>query len=601
MNLQEFRRILKITLFLPLLLLLLLAVVLAWQIRRTLAEELLIDRSDRITAQLNDLQRLIVDQDSGLHGYELRQDSLSLGLFQTSNASVTNAFAGLAALVKGDPDQEMSTRRLHDSHAMWFRLAKQIQSTVNAASAGNRALLDLNEREAMNSLREQIRGMLQIEAVRRQQQRRVTATQVRMLMTVLLASAIMLGFFLGIFTQRNLKKVSQAFRASLDNANRRADELRESQQWLQTTLESMGDGLIASDRDGNVKFMNLVAQNLTGWNLSEAQGRPIASIFRILDDESRHSEQTLVGLTETAASLPGLGSHSVLQRKEGSELLIDHKASPILGASGEVTGTVLVFRDVTEQRRAEAALLANEKLAVAGRLAASIAHEIHNPLDAVANLHYLMERENDPAQLQRYLAMAQQELARTLQISRAMLGLYREPKVPVRVHLRELLESVLLLLESRFKNAAMGVERNLQIDARVEGFPGELRQVFANLITNAADAAGSQGRIRLQLEAVPSELNSPPGAAVTITDNGPGISEAVRDKLFQPFFTTKGENGTGLGLWVSRGIVEKHGGTLEVANSTDPELNGAQVRVYLPAFSTPALPNGIQLPVSHSD
>lgn len=600
MNLREFRRILKITLLLPLLLLLLLALVLAWQIQRTLAEQLLIDHSDRITAQLNDLQRLIVDQDSGLHGYELSRDSLSLGLFQTSNASVTNAFARLAALVKGDPDQELSTRRLRDSHAMWLRLAKQIQSTVNVESATHRTLLDLDEREAMDGLREQIRGMLQIETVRRQQQRRVTATQVRMLMTVLLASAITLGFFLGIFTQRNLKKVSQAFQTSLDDAHRRADELRESRQWLQTTLESMGDGLIASDHDGNVKFMNPVAQSLTGWSLSEAEGRPIASIFRILDYESRDSAHILAGLTETTASLTGLANHSVLQQKDASELLIDHKASPILGTSGEVTGSVLVFRDVTEQRRAEAALLANEKLAVAGRLAASIAHEIHNPLDAVANLHYLMERENDPEQQQRYLAMAQQELARTLQISRAMLGLYREPKVPVRVQLRELLESVLVLLESRFKNESMQVERNLQMEARIEGFPGELRQVFANLITNAADAAGRGGRIRVQLEAVPSELNSHPGAAVTITDSGPGISEALRGKLFQPFFTTKGENGTGLGLWVSRGIVEKHGGTLEIANSTDPEVPGAQVRVYLPAFATPALAHGVEQSVSRT-
>lgn len=600
MNLQEFRRILVITLFLPLLLLLLLALVLAWQIQRTLDEQLRIDRSDRITAQINDVQRLVADQDSGLHGYELSHDPVFHSLFQTSNASLMVTFDHLTALVKGDPDQELSTRQLRDSYTVWLSLAKQIQSTLDAGSASIQSSLILNERQAMASLRERIRSMLQLEAARRQQQRRSTAAQVRMLMTVLLVSSITLGFFLGVFTRRNLKRVSRAFRTSLDNANRRAEQLHESQQWLQTILESMGDALIASDRNGNVRLMNPVAQKLTGWDLSEAEGRPAGDIFRIVATKSRELAQTLAGSTEPLPSTPGLASHSVLQRRDGSELLIDHEASPILGPSGEVTGTVLVFRDVTEQRRAEAALLANEKLAAAGRLAASIAHEIHNPLDAVANSHYLMEREKDPVQLQRYLAIAQQELARTLQISRSMLGLYREPNKPVRVNLREVLEGALVLLESRFKNESMQVERSLEAEVGVEGFPGELRQVFANLLTNAVEAARPHGRIKVRLEAVSSEINNPPGAVVTITDSGPGISEEMRGKLFQPFFTTKREHGTGLGLWVSRGIVEKHGGRLEIANSRDAEVPGAEVCVYLPAQVAAAIPRGAEQSISHS-
>ena len=166
-----------------------------------------------------------------------------------------------------------------------------------------------------------------------------------------------------------------------------------------------------------------------------------------------------------------------------------------------MAGVVLVFRDVTDLRQREAALMAHEKLAVAGRLSASIAHEIHNPLDSVANLHYLMANESDPALQQRYLAMAQQELNRTLQISRAMLGLYREPKAPVEVDLRELLESVLLLLDRQLKDQSVTVERKLEEGASVQGFPGELRQVFTNLITNAAEAAGPGGRVQVLLEA----------------------------------------------------------------------------------------------------
>ncbi len=188
---------------------------------------------------------------------------------------------------------------------------------------------------------------------------------------------------------------------------------------------------------------------------------------------------------------PAATNHSLLIAKDGTEYLIDQSAAPIRDAKGEVAGVVLVFRDVTDLRRREAALMAHEKLAVAGRLSASIAHEIHNPLDSVANLHYLMANETDAALQQRYLAMAQQELNRTLQISRAMLGLYREPKAPVEVDLRELLESVLLLLDRQLKDQSVAIDRRLGDGVSIQGFPGELRQVFTNLITNASRSVGA--------------------------------------------------------------------------------------------------------------
>jgi len=201
----------------------------------------------------------------------------------------------------------------------------------------------------------------------------------------------------------------------------------------------------------------------------------------------------------------------------------------------------------------------------------------------VANLHYLMAGESDPALRERYLNLAQQELNRTLQISRAMLGLYREPKAPVEVDLREVLRSVLLLLDRQLKDQSVTVERQLVESVSIQGFPGELRQVFTNLVTNAAEAAGPGGRVLMVLDACMA-ADIPSGAMVTITDSGPGISEDYQAKLFKPFFTTKGELGTGLGLWVSRGIVEKHGGKIELTNSTDPMLSGAMVRVYLPSL-----------------
>jgi PAS domain S-box-containing protein len=577
-NLHQFRQILVVTLLLPLVLLLLLALVLAWQIQRTLREQRRIDHTDRITAQLNEMERLVVDQETGLRGYQLTRDPTTLEPYQNAEGSLHLAFDSLLLLVREDPDQLRRLRQVRDSHELWMGFAGRALDNLRAGKIFGDTALDLNGAQLMAALRTQIGAMTQVEVKRRDEEVRSTNSQVRTLMTILLASSIGIGFFLGIVTQRNLKRVSLAFRASLEEAHQRADELIESRQWLQTTLESVGDALIACDRHRCVELMNPVAQQLTGWTLEEAKGKPLETVFRAVDERTREAVKT----SEGEADEKGPSNYSLLIAKDGAEYLIDQSAAPIRDASGQVAGVVLVFRDVTDLRRRDAALMAHEKLAIAGRLSASIAHEIHNPLDSVANLHYLMANENDPALQQRYLGMAQQELNRTLQISRAMLGLYREPKAPVEVELRELLASVLLLLDRQLKDQSVKAVRKLGESVSVQGFPGELRQVFTNLITNAGDAAGPGGRVQVLLESSPTD--SRPGAIVTISDSGPGIPPELQAKLFQPFFTTKGEQGTGLGLWVSRGIVEKHGGTIELSNSDDAAFPGAIVRVYLPAL-----------------
>jgi PAS domain S-box-containing protein len=582
-NLHQFRQILITTVLLPLVLLLLLALVLAWQIQRTLREQRRIDHTDRITAQLNELERLVVDQETGLRGYQLTRDPTTLEPYQNAEGQLHQTLDRLLLLVREDPDQLRRLRQVRDSHELWMGFAGRAMDNLRAGKLFGDTGLDLNGAQLMAALRTQLGAMTQVEVHRRDEEVQSTNSQVRTLMTVLLASSIGVGIVLGIYTQRNMKKVSAAFRTSLEEAHERADELVESRQWLQTTLESVGDGLIACNQQRRVELMNPVAQRLTGWTLEEAKGRRLETVFRTVDEETREPVKNPGEETDD----PAAKNHALLLAKDDSEYLIDQSAAPIRDARGRVAGVVLVFRDVTDVRKREAALMAHEKLAVAGRLSASIAHEIHNPLDSVANLHYLMEKETDSALQQRYLAMAQQELNRTLQISRAMLGLYREPKAPVEVNMRELLQSVLLLLDRQLKDQFVAVQRKLEEDALIQGFPGELRQVFTNLITNAAEAAGPRGRVQVLLE---SELpaDTRPGAMVTISDSGPGVPESVQAKLFKPFFTTKGELGTGLGLWVSRGIVEKHGGKIELTNSTDPAYPGAAVRVYLPALGPAA-------------
>jgi len=329
--------------------------------------------------------------------------------------------------------------------------------------------------------------------------------------------------------------------------------------------------------------MNPIAEDLTGWSLAEAATRPLQQVFHIVHEHTRKDAENPVEKVRRLNKVIGLANHTALIARNGTEYVIDDSAAPIRDKNSNLIGIVLVFRDVTDQKRTEAALIASEKLAVAGRLAASIAHEIHNPLDSVTNLHYLLANETDPQKRAEYLNMAQQELKRTMQISRTLLNLYREPNAPVSVDLKELLEGVLLLLQRRLDTQGVTVQNNFDGNFVIEGFPAELRQVFTNLIINAADATGVDGTILIRMSGVPAEEFHGSGVVVEILDSGPGIPDHAEQKLFQPFFTTKGDQGTGLGLWVSMGIVQKHGGTIRLKNSDDSDLHGACVRVYLPA------------------
>ena len=332
--------------------------------------------------------------------------------------------------------------------------------------------------------------------------------------------------------------------------------------------------------------MNPVAQELTGWLESQARGRPLAEVFHIINETTRQPVENPVTKVQRLNRIVGIGNHTILIRKDGSELAIDDSGSPIRNEAGELTGVVMVFRDITMERRTRAALLANEKLAVAGRLAATIAHEIHNPLDSVANLLYLLQHDPAEGEARHFLDIAQSELARVTQISRAMLSLYRESKAPVPVDLKDMLNDLLLLMEGRFNTLGVTVTSSLKPDILVDGFPAELRQVFTNLITNAAEAASPGGTVLVRI--VPQRAGLNPsgqrleeGAIVEVIDNGPGISPEVQDHLFQPFFTTKGERGTGLGLWVSQGIIRKHAGSIHLFSNTEGANRGTTASVFL--------------------
>ena len=280
----------------------------------------------------------------------------------------------------------------------------------------------------------------------------------------------------------------------------------------------------------------------------------------------------------------GLSNNLLLIDRSQREYPIELNAAPILNDRGQLAGVVIVFRDVTDRRRAEQTLRASERLAQAGRLSATIAHEIRNPLDTVSNLIYLLRHEREATEASaQYLEMASDELARIAQITGQLLTFHREARTPVEVDLADVLQSVLVLHAPQIRRGHIKVEQRLEAAGPVRGFPGELRQVFSNLVGNAIDAMPHGGRLVLHVrESTLSSDSACKGVRVIVADNGAGISLGVRRNLFAPFYTTKGEKGTGLGLWVSRGIIEKHEGTVYLRSSTHPGKSGTVFSVFLP-------------------
>jgi PAS domain S-box-containing protein len=279
--------------------------------------------------------------------------------------------------------------------------------------------------------------------------------------------------------------------------------------------------------------------------------------------------------------------HRVL-RVDGSVGWTFSRAIPLQDANGEIMEWFGAASDVTARKRAEEALLRSEKLASVGRMAATIAHEINNPLEAVTNLLFIAKAAKDPESARQYLDMADAELQRTAHITRQSLGFYRESNAPALTSVNALLESAVDLLKSKIKAKQAVIEKQWDGNVEVTAVAGELRQVFSNLLANSLDAIEANGTIKLRVSTGAAFKNGDRRVRVTIADNGEGISASARQRIFEPFFTTKGTVGTGLGLWVSKQIVDKHGGTIRMRSRNNGIPSGTVFSVVLPLESAPA-------------
>jgi signal transduction histidine kinase len=253
------------------------------------------------------------------------------------------------------------------------------------------------------------------------------------------------------------------------------------------------------------------------------------------------------------------------------------RAVPMKDSEGNVREWVGVIVDVHDQVLAEERLRRTEQLAAAGRLAATIAHEINNPLESVTNLIYLAEQSAELDKGTReYLEIASQELQRAAHIVRQTLGFYRENAAPKVADIGEIAEGVIELYQRNFTAKTLRVIAEIKTGIRACVVPGEIRQVIANLVANSIDASDCGGEIRVTVEGDERVVT------IRVADQGTGIADEYLPHLFEPFFTTKKDVGTGLGLWVSRDLVEKHHGTLSLETKTGPDDHGTVFTAVLP-------------------
>ncbi|HEX4036536.1 MAG TPA: ATP-binding protein [Acidobacteriaceae bacterium] len=342
-------------------------------------------------------------------------------------------------------------------------------------------------------------------------------------------------------------------------------------------LESISEGFAFISRDWKIRHANSQVTQLSGLRAESLMGKNLSDV--VPGWEKTKFGECLREAMETGEV------RSAEEYYEPSKRWIHANAYP----SDE--GLSVFARDVTERRTQQEKLLLSEKLAATGRLAATIAHEINNPLESVLNLIYLARTtRQEMSKIREYLETAEKELNRVSHIARHTLGFYRETSVASDIDLAALIEEVLTVYESRLRASGIAVSRDFAVVPAIRALRGELHQVFSNLISNAIDAMREGGTLKIGVE----EEKRDAGVAVTIEDSGMGIPEENLPRLFEPFFTTKPSAGTGLGLWVVRQFVASWGGRVVVKSDTDSQKHGTTFTIFLPLVA--ASEPGSQMP-----
>jgi PAS domain S-box-containing protein len=381
----------------------------------------------------------------------------------------------------------------------------------------------------------------------------------------------------------------------IETFNRMVASLAEQRAGLNDTL-SLLDSMLANapiglafvDRNSRFVRVNQIFADLTGVTVSRHLGRTLTDLLPASVAKEVENVVQRVFSSEEAVHNLELNGEGGKPRRPWTWLI---SAYPVRTTPTQVRWVGVIALDASDRKRSEEALRRSEKLAVTGRLAASIAHEINNPLEAITNLLFLLRNFTElPEAAQQYVSMTEYEVRRIAEITQQTLRFYRQPTHPARATLSELLDSVLSLYHGRINALDLRVERGYEPETTLFCFAGEIRQVFANLVGNAIDASSATGRLLLRARRSRDWKNpAQTGIRFAIADTGIGMEPEIREHIFEAFFTTKEVTGTGLGLWVSLELILKHHGSIRVrsraatqGNGKGPAATGTVFEVFIP-------------------
>jgi PAS domain S-box-containing protein len=358
--------------------------------------------------------------------------------------------------------------------------------------------------------------------------------------------------------------------------HKQAEEVRAR---LAAIVQCSDDAIVSKDLNGIVTSWNAGAERIFGYKSEEIVGK---SITMIIPPELQDQEPLILAKIRRNERIEHF--ETVRLTKAGQRIDVSLTVSPVKDERGAIIGVAKIARDISEHKKMEQALRTTEKLASVGRLAASVAHEINNPLEAVTNLLFLAKRDiSDRSKVEQRLDQANQELDRVTHIATQTLGFYRETSSASTVDLAKTLEGVLGLYARKISSRGINVIKEYGRKTEAKVLAGEIRQVLANLIANSIDAMPNGGSLRLRVSNSRSRNNgNQPGVRVIIADTGSGIRPESMKKIFEPFFTTKKDTGTGLGLWITRAIIEKHGGSIRVHSKPGISQGGTVFSIFLP-------------------
>jgi PAS domain S-box-containing protein len=347
---------------------------------------------------------------------------------------------------------------------------------------------------------------------------------------------------------------------------------------LAAIVSSSDDPILSKDLNGTITSWNGAATRVFGYQPEEMIG---VSILKLIPENLHSDEKTIIENIRAGRRIEHF--ETVRLAKDGRLVEVSLTVSPIKDEQGRVIGASKILRDISSRKRMEQSLLQAEKMAATGRMAATIAHEVNNPLEAVMNLLYLLRTKVTDDEGRYFLATAEDEIGRVSHIARQTLGYYREHAAATLASVSDIAEHALTIYEPRCTSAQIAIRRSIASSAKIVLRRGEIMQVISNLVANSIYAMPEGGTLSLSVCDAPSAPDGiVDGILLTVEDDGMGIAPTDLPRVFDAFFTTRATVGTGIGLFVAKQFIEGHGGRISIESHREPERHGTIIKVFLP-------------------